>query len=70
VEAAESGEPTVIAKHGKPAVMVVPIGEGRKLYPQISQKISWISCFGIQAASSLSETNRRRGKWSYDRLSA
>jgi prevent-host-death family protein len=33
IEAAENGEPTVITKHGKPAAMVVPIGEGRKLYP-------------------------------------
>ena len=38
VEAAENGEPTVITKHGKPTAMVVPIEEGRKLYPQDSQK--------------------------------
>lgn len=34
VEAAERGEPTVITKHGKPAAMVVPIDEARKLYPE------------------------------------
>ena len=33
VEAAENGEPTVITKHGKPSAMIVPIDEGRKLYP-------------------------------------
>lgn len=33
VEAAENGEPTIITKHGKPAAMVVPIDEARKLYP-------------------------------------
>lgn len=38
VEAAENGEPTTITKHGKPTAMVVPIDEGRKLYPQGSQK--------------------------------
>jgi prevent-host-death family protein len=38
IEAAENGEPTIITKHGKPAAMVVPIDEGRKLYPQSSQK--------------------------------
>ncbi|AZO65605.1 type II toxin-antitoxin system prevent-host-death family antitoxin [Mesorhizobium mediterraneum] len=38
VAAAANGEPTVITKHGKPTAMVVPIDEGRKLYPQNSQK--------------------------------
>jgi prevent-host-death family protein len=38
VEAAENGEPTIITKHGKPTAMVVPIDEGRKLYPQSSQR--------------------------------
>jgi prevent-host-death family protein len=33
VQAAEGGEPTIITKHGKPAAMVVPIEEGRKLFP-------------------------------------
>ncbi|WFP64037.1 type II toxin-antitoxin system Phd/YefM family antitoxin [Mesorhizobium sp. WSM4904] len=38
VEAAENGEPTIITRHGKPTAMVVPVDEGRKLYPQGSQK--------------------------------
>ena len=38
VEAAGKGEPTIITKHGKPTAMVVPIDEGRKLYPQSNQK--------------------------------
>lgn len=38
VEAAENGEPTIITKHGKPAAMVVPINEARKLYPQDQEK--------------------------------
>lgn len=33
VEAAEHGEPTIITKHGEPAAMVVPIADGRRLYP-------------------------------------
>lgn len=33
IEAAQNGEPTTITKHGKPAAMVVPIDQGRKLYP-------------------------------------
>jgi prevent-host-death family protein len=33
IEAAENGEPTTITKHGKPAAMIVPIDEARKLYP-------------------------------------
>lgn len=38
IEAAERGEPTMITRHGKPAAMVVPIDEARKLYPQDQQK--------------------------------
>jgi prevent-host-death family protein len=38
VEAAERGEPTIITRHGKPAAMVVPIDEARKLYPQDQEK--------------------------------
>lgn len=34
VEAAESGEPTVITKHGKPTAGVVSIEDLRKLYPE------------------------------------
>ena len=33
LDAAEKGEPTIVTKHGKPTAMVVPIEEGRKLYP-------------------------------------
>lgn len=32
VEAAERGEPTVITKHGRPAAMIVPIEDGRRIY--------------------------------------
>ena len=34
VEAAERGEPTIVTKHGRPAAMLLPIEEGRKLYPE------------------------------------
>lgn len=33
VEAAENGEATIITKHGKPAAVVVPVEDARKLYP-------------------------------------
>lgn len=33
VESAEKGEPTIVTKHGKPAVMVVPFADGQRLYP-------------------------------------
>ncbi|WP_117195820.1 type II toxin-antitoxin system Phd/YefM family antitoxin [Rhizobium terrae] len=33
VEAAEHGEPTIVTKHGRPAAMVVPVEEGRRIYP-------------------------------------
>lgn len=32
VEAAEHGEATIITKHGRPAAMVVPVEDGRRLY--------------------------------------
>lgn len=34
VDAAERGEPTIITKHGKPAAVVVPVGDAERLYPQ------------------------------------
>jgi prevent-host-death family protein len=34
VEAAENGEATLVTKHGRPAAMVVPIADARKLYPE------------------------------------
>nr|WP_280137220.1 type II toxin-antitoxin system prevent-host-death family antitoxin [Aureimonas sp. Leaf454] len=34
VEAAERGEPTIVTKHGRAAAMIVPVEEGRKLFPQ------------------------------------
>ena len=33
VEAAERGEPTTITKHGRPAAVVMPIKDARRLYP-------------------------------------
>jgi antitoxin Phd len=32
IEAAERGEPTIITKHGKPAAVVVPVDEGKRIY--------------------------------------
>ena len=32
VEAAENGEPTTITKHGKPAAVIVPVDDAKKLY--------------------------------------
>ena len=33
VEAAEHGQPTMITKHGKPAAVVIPVGDAQRLYP-------------------------------------
>lgn len=33
IEAAESGEPTIITRHGKPAAAVVSVEDMQKLYP-------------------------------------
>lgn len=33
IEAAERGEATTITKHGRPAAVVVPVGDARRLYP-------------------------------------
>lgn len=32
IEAAEHGEPTTITRHGRPAAVIVPVAEARKLY--------------------------------------
>ena len=34
VEAAENGEATIVTKNGRPAAMLVPIEEGRRLHPE------------------------------------
>jgi len=33
IDSAQHGEPTIVTKHGRPAAMIVPIADGRKLYP-------------------------------------
>lgn len=34
VDAAERGEPTTITRHGRPAAVIVPVEDARKLYPE------------------------------------
>jgi prevent-host-death family protein len=34
IEAAEHGRPTLITRHGKPAAVVVPVEDARRLYPE------------------------------------
>ncbi len=34
IEAAERGQPTTITRHGRPAAVVVPIEDARRLYPE------------------------------------
>ncbi|MDB5470939.1 MAG: prevent-host-death family protein [Caulobacter sp.] len=33
IEAAENGEPTTITRHGKPAAVLVPVEDARRIYP-------------------------------------
>lgn len=34
VEAARQGRPTTITRHGRPAAVIVPVEDARKLYPE------------------------------------
>jgi prevent-host-death family protein len=34
IEAAEQGRPTTITRHGRPAAVVVPVEDARRLYPE------------------------------------
>jgi prevent-host-death family protein len=34
VEAAERGLPTTITRHGRPAAVIVPVEDARRLYPE------------------------------------
>lgn len=34
IEAAEHGRPTTITRHGRPAAVVVPVEDARRLYPE------------------------------------
>ncbi len=33
VQAAEQGQPTTITRHGRPAAVLVPVADARRLYP-------------------------------------
>lgn len=34
IEAAERGRPTTITRHGRPAAVIVPVEDARRLYPE------------------------------------
>jgi antitoxin Phd len=34
IEAAERGRPTIITRHGRPAAVIVPVEDARRLYPE------------------------------------
>jgi len=34
IEAAEHGQPTTITRHGRPAAVLVPVADARRLYPE------------------------------------
>jgi prevent-host-death family protein len=34
IDAAERGRPTLITRHGRPAAVVVPVEDARRLYPE------------------------------------
>jgi prevent-host-death family protein len=34
IEAAERGQPTTITRHGRPAAVLVPVADARRLYPE------------------------------------
>ncbi len=34
IEAAEHGQPTTITRHGRPAAVVIPVDDARRLYPE------------------------------------
>lgn len=34
IEAAEHGQPTTITRHGRPAAVVIPVEDARRLYPE------------------------------------
>jgi prevent-host-death family protein len=36
IEAAERGRPTIITRHGRPAAVIVPVEDARRLYPENS----------------------------------
>lgn len=40
ISEAEKGRPTLITKHGQPTAMVVPVEEGRRLYPETARSLA------------------------------
>lgn len=48
VDAAERGEPTTITRHGKPAAMIVPIEDARKLFPDRKSFARWLTSMPVE----------------------
>lgn len=45
IEAAERGRPTVITRHGRPAAVIVPVEDARRLYPDSSAFVDLLLSF-------------------------
>ena len=45
VDAAERGEPITITRRGKPAAVIVPVGQARKLFPDKPNFIDFLMGF-------------------------
>ena len=69
VEAAERGEATTITKHGRPAAVVVPVEEAKRLYP--TERPSFAALLmGSLMPSRPSATPRRSARPICDRMAA
>jgi prevent-host-death family protein len=60
VEAVEAGEHVVITKHGREAVMIVPMAEGRKLFPERERGNFFDHLMRIPEAIELADEERPR----------
>jgi prevent-host-death family protein len=60
VEAVEAGDHVVITKHGREAVMIVPLAEGRKLFPERSGRNFFDHLMSIPESVVLEDEERLR----------
>jgi len=62
VDAAEHGQPITITRHGKPAAVIVPVDEARKLYPEKPNLIEYLLTFPGFPEGFEPERNRSPGR--------
>ncbi|MDI6028287.1 type II toxin-antitoxin system Phd/YefM family antitoxin [Corticibacterium sp. UT-5YL-CI-8] len=64
IQAAENGEPTLITRHGRPAAVVVPVGDAERIYPSSSPNLgAFLATFPGGIEFERNDEPMRRVEW-------